>query len=66
MFLRTWPIRGIPYLSVEKLHTLNARCSYGFEVTSDAFPTDAAIEKVEPSLRVEDAVRMEEGCLVIL
>ena len=45
---------------MKELNTLNPRCRDGLKVASDALATDAAVEEMEPSLGIEDAVGMKE------
>ena len=66
MLLCTWPIGRVTHLSMKELNTLNPRCRDGLKVASDALATDAAVEEMEPSLGIENAVRLEENLTVAL
>ena len=61
MLLRAGPVCRITHLPVEELHTLDARSRYGLQVARYALAPDAAVEEVEPRLRIENAVGMPES-----
>ena len=49
---------------MEELDALNARLGDGFQVACDTLAAHVSVDKVEPRLGIEDAVRMQEHLLV--